>query len=468
MVGLQVRGRRVVMQSTLATERYMPVSSKLKHSRCRLKQWQVSVSGNRLRIEPCSRSDRPIRHELQLLRELWRKNKVGMRKAVLVRLAYHVLRPLCRKRIWLFSDRVMRAGDNGEAMFRYVCQHPVKGVKPCFVLHSKSADWAAMKRVGTVIPYDSMRAKLIHLIAECVISSSGDLSVRNPFAERIPYYCDLMPNQRYVFLQHGVTKDDQSAWLNRRNKGIDGFVTSGRPEWEDIAHGANYGYDEAQIWLTGMPRYDLLRRDSKRWVTIMPTWRQYLMTRYDPKNGGWLMDEERFLESGFFCFYAALLKHPRLIAAAREYGYTLQCCLHPNLLPYAHLFGADEAVSMLGEDTPYRTIFAQSDLLVTDYSSTAFDFAWLHQPVIYAQFDAEEFFSGAHVYQKGYFDYERDGFGPVTHDLEGTVDAMIDAMRAGCEMQPEYRRRVDSFFAWQDQNNCQRVYEKLTALNAPK
>ena len=103
--------------------------------------------------------------------------------------------------------------------------------------------------------------------------------------------------------------------------------------------------------------------------------------------------------------------------------------------------------------------------MVTDYSSAVFDFAYLRKPVIYAQFDKEQFFSGAHTLKSGYFDYSRDGFGEVTDSLEETVDLLIAYMENNCQMKEEYRRRANAFFAFHDQNNCQRVFEKLMQSN---
>ena len=75
------------------------------------------------------------------------------------------------------------------------------------------------------------------------------------------------------------------------------------------------------------------------------------------------------------------------------------------------------------------------------------------------------FFSGAHTTRPGYFDYERDGFGEVTKDLEETVDVLIDYMENDCRMKEEYLRRVDTFFAYNDRNNCQRVFERIMELD---
>ena len=58
-------------------------------------------------------------------------------------------------------------------------------------------------------------------------------------------------------------------------------------------------------------------------------------------------------------------------------------------------------------------LFAKTALLVTDYSSVAFEIAYIEKPVIYYQFDAEQFYGGGHLGFAGYFDFARDGFGPI-------------------------------------------------------
>ena len=102
--------------------------------------------------------------------------------------------------------------------------------------------------------------------------------------------------------------------------------------------------------------------------------------------------------------------------------------------------------------------------MLSDYSSAVFDFGYLKKPVIYTQFDKEQFFSGEHVCRKGYFDYERDGFGEVEYDLDSTVDRIIEYMENGCKMKEVYKKRVDEFFAFNDKNNCERLYQRITEL----
>ena len=56
------------------------------------------------------------------------------------------------------------------------------------------------------------------------------------------------------------------------------------------------------------------------------------------------------------------------------------------------------------------------------------------------------------------------GFGEVERDLEGTVNRIIEYMENGCQLKQKYRERIDKFFAFNDQNNCQRVYEAIMGL----
>ena len=76
-----------------------------------------------------------------------------------------------------------------------------------------------------------------------------------------------------------------------------------------------------------------------------------------------------------------------------------------------------------------QPLFAQAAVFVTDYSSVAFEIAYLEKPVVYYQFDAESFFAGGHTSQTGYFDYQRDGYGPVAateEDLLARLEATLD------------------------------------------
>ena len=134
---------------------------------------------------------------------------------------------------------------------------------------------------------------------------------------------------------------------------------------------------------------------------------------------------------------------------------------HPNLMPYIENFKHNSKVHFSDINTSYRDVFAKSKLILTDYSSVAFDFVYLNKPVIYCQFDKQRYLDGEHSYEPGYFDYERDGFGEVEYDLESTVNRLIEYIKNDCRMKDKYKKRIDKFFIFHDKNNCERIYKKI-------
>lgn len=394
--------------------------------------------------------------EARRLWELLRCPDIGAKKAVASRLMVHILRPFAPKNIWLISDEANRADDNGEAFFLYCTQQSRSLCTPIFAISKTSPDYQRMKRHGCVVPYLSWRYKLLHLLATHTISAYSHMELTSPFLDRTHFYNDLLQRNRTVFLQHGIIKDDISNTLNKYVKNYSLFVTSAEREYRSILDG-NYGYEPDEVILTGLPRYDRLYNRTQKCITIMPTWRSSLVGAFDPKNTRWKL-MPGFENSEFYRFYAALLTSEKLCAHAERLGYTVQFLIHPVLLPYVDHFPRMPHIAVLGAGTNYRDVFAESALILTDYSSVAFDFAYLRKPVVYAQFDENH-------YEKGYFDYERDGFGEVENNLDDTIDRIIAYMENGCQLKDKYRQRIDGFFAFNDQNNCKRVFDRIVELD---
>ncbi len=364
-----------------------------------------------------------------------------------------------RQRIWLISDRINRADDNGEVFFQYLSEHAPADVTPYFVLKKGSEGYERVRQYGAVIEPFSWKHKVYHLLSEYIISSQGNFAVVNPFGSKASVnYKDMLSDQKFIFLQHGVTKDDQSAWMNRYDRNIHGLIVSTRQEYDSIFQ-YDYFYWPKEVWLTGMPRYDLLYHNEKNQVLVIPTWRKSLSSGRDGE-GVWLMSED-FADSSYAQFYEQLLTDDRLLAAAERLGYEITFMPHPNTAAMGGCIQVDDRVKVYDERTSYRDLFAESKLLVTDYSSVAFDFAYLRKPVLYCQFDKEEFFDGSHSYTKGYFEYERDGFGEVEYTLRATVDRMIEYMESGCALKPEYQKRIEDTFVYQDQDCCRRILSRM-------
>lgn len=284
--------------------------------------------------------------------------------------------------------------------------------------------------------------------------------VDNPFGEDRKYIMDLF-NFDLIFLQHGIIKDDLSKSFHRLLKNYSLFVTSTKREYKSILN-FKYGYTKNNVILTGLPRYDNLYRLRKlkrreKLLLIAPTWRFNIkgtVNRITFES----IHSDIFKFTEYFKFYNNLINDERLIYAMNKFNYTGIFCLHPRFSSQYIDFKKNDLFSIMNKCN-YQEYLIKSSLLVTDYSSLFFDFAYLRKPIIYAHFDYKEY--RMNHYPKGYFDYEKDGFGPVTYNLNSTVDKIIFEIENNCLLRKKYLKRINKFFTFFDEHNNDRIYNKI-------
>lgn len=363
-----------------------------------------------------------------------------------------------KKPIWLINDRPHNAGDNGEVLFKYLMQSDlVKKYEIYFVISKKSPDYNRLTKIGPVLDYYSHKHKIKFLLSDKIISSIGNELPTNPFGGSRKMYYDLYKAD-FVYLRHGVSHNDQSGWLNKFRRNYKLINSSSKREYESLING-NYLYSKDQVVLCGLPRFDNLVSENKNKILFLPTWRKSI-------QGEKIADSEKrqysvgFVESEFFKFYSRLINDERLHQTMREHNFTGDFYLHPVMSAQIRDFKSNEYIQVHSEIADYQKAFRESNIMVTDYSSVAFDFAYLKKPVVYAQFDIEKFYE-EHSWDKGYFSYEDDAFGHVTHDYETTLKAIIDYIENKCVMEKEFVDRVDKFFAYTDRNNCKRIVDAI-------
>lgn len=401
-----------------------------------------------------------VGREYRLIKELCKKREY---KIVAIRMLYFILKKLQRNPIWLFMDRVTNADDNAEHLFKFAIEQDDK-IDKYFILSEDSTDYARMKAMGKVVRFNSMQHKLLLLLSENVISSHIEDNIRVPFRGNGRYLRDLV-DFKFTFLQHGITKDNLSGWLNKYNKNINLFITAVNQEYDSILE-EGYGYDESVVKLTGFPRYDGLKNNSKKQILIMPTWRKDVVPDLD-QNTGSRPYSDSFKESEYFKRYNELINNDELIHVAKEKGYKIVFVPHPCIVQQIEDFTQHKEVIFASEGESYQKLFNESDILITDYSSVAFDFAYLKKPVIYYQYDRDTFFKG-HTYTEGYFDYDTMGFGEVCYKIDEIIECIRKNLELNNVIEEKYRYRISEFYKYQDQGNRKRVYEEILKLNRGK
>ena len=402
-------------------------------------------------------------YELKYSSELFKLKSPRGYKIVAYRWIYFICKLFHKKPRWLLMDRINKADDNAEALFDYICNNKRKQVKARFAV----ADGAELQRLKEkykkVTNYNSRRYYIDYVLSDCIISSHVDDFVMRPLSWKQVYIKDITAKKRFIFLQHGVTQNDISNYLNKFSKNVYGITVASRVE-RDLFRDGKYLYKNSNIWLTGFARFDRLYDATDRKITIMPTWRSYLAVGMNGETGIWKLADD-FCDSSFFEFYNSLLNDERLRKSADANGYKIQFMPHPILAPHIDLFDKNDDVVFLDPMTSYRDVYAESALVLTDYSSAVFDFAYMRKPVLYAQFDRQEMLERATTYSLNCKFYDTYAFGEIMKDYDSTVNMLIEYMEGGCRLKDKYRKRIDEFFAYNDQNNCQRIADKIIELN---
>lgn len=404
-----------------------------------------------------------LKKEIQYICDLYKNKK---KRAVIARLLRNIYKIFNKKEIWLITDRILTAGDCGEYLFNYIYKNNKnKNLDVYFVLSKESKDFDRIKKIGKVVQYRSLKHKVLFLMASKIISSLTNEWVYNVTSYIKDYVKDLYDFQ-FIHIQHGVIKDDISGSINKYNKNIRLFVTSGQREYESMLN-YPYGYEQDEIILTGLPRFDSLNvkdiQKNTKIILIAPTWRQNLTGQPNYQKDIYEYNPH-FKETEYYKFYESLINNERLLGKMKELGFKGEFKLHPMLGEQSIDFESNEIISIASNrESNNQSSLNRYDILITDYSSIAFDCAYIGMPVVYTQFDKIEFFD-SHTYQQGYFEYERDGFGPVCEDLDSTVNAIIRIMENNCILDEKYSTRRKEFFKYIDHNNSKRVYESIMQL----
>ncbi|MDR0579950.1 MAG: CDP-glycerol glycerophosphotransferase family protein, partial [Campylobacteraceae bacterium] len=364
---------------------------------------------------------------------------------------------------WIFMDRNAQADDNAEHIYRYISKnYPDKSI--FFVLNKNSHDWQRLKNDGfRLLAYGSKKHEIILRSCSHIISSHADHYVVDYFNDK------SLQDKKFIFLQHGVTKNDLSRWLN--SKKIDCFVTTAHEEYESIAGDENrYKFTKKEVVLTGFPRHDeLLNKKTplENILLIMPTWRNSLAGK--TTFGSIREINHDFINSQYFTVWHSLLNNRSLLKYAKDFGYSIVFFPHANIQPYLKFFDIPNEIKIMGHsDGSIQDIFKRSKIMLTDYSSVAMDFAYLKKAVVYYQFDEDDFFGGSHTLSKGYFDYRNDGFGPVVTKEKKLIEVLKYMFKNSGAPDDKYLKRIDNFFLFRDGKCCERVYQAICKLDEPQ
>jgi len=363
-----------------------------------------------------------------------------------------------RREIWLVGERADTARDNGYHLFAYL-RRERPDVRAYYVLAPSSDRFAELSKLGRVVRHSSWRHRVL-MVHATVLANAYSVKHMLPSQwkkQRYMRQLNWRTGSYRVYLKHGV--HDKTREVRRRTGGYDLFLTASGRETDAVRLTSGYN---RQVVETGLPRYDaLVPTPPSRTILFMPTWRRYLAPELfsDGATG-----EQPFEGSTYQRFVNGLLTDTRLQRLLVDHDHRFEFMPHYNLRGEYRdpALGGDRVTILDGGASDIQDVMRRCDLFLTDYSSVHFDLAYLGTPLIYTHFDREEFNAG-HA-EPSWFDHQQDGFGPVTYDIESTVDAIERYLLGDRRRDPLYDERAQQAFTFHDRDNSRRVVEAIEQL----
>ncbi|MCE0846443.1 CDP-glycerol glycerophosphotransferase family protein [Buttiauxella sp. A2-C1_F] len=339
----------------------------------------------------------------------------------------------------VFSDRDSHADDNAEHLVKYILLNKPELTKSNFFYFINT-------EVNSNEDIENIRISPFSYTHEILLKHCGKyVSSQIDFAKLQFLHAEC----KFIFLQHGVTLNDISSWLNMKK--IDLIVTSTCLEHACfVDESSAYRITEREAFLGGMPRFDYLYENKntciENSILIAPTWRSYKVDSSEMR--------------AYINAWCKLLLSSSIYDLSLKYDIVF--IAHPKLQDLIfEKIKVPKYVLLKKPNDSYSSIFLKSKILITDYSSISFDMAYLSKYTIYYQFDKDSYFSSGVVKNnkgKGFCYYE-NGFGPVCHSLTEVSDKIVAFFDN--EWCGEYAQRFEMNFKHIDGNNCQRLVAKL-------
>lgn len=382
----------------------------------------------------------------------WRRPRTAF-----LRVLYWLSKPVLGKRnIWMYSDKIYKAGDNAEWLYRYALKQK-DGISHYYVLRDDSPDTDVFARDNIpYLKYKTIRQRLLFLHANIIVFTHNNAPGYYRFAKANEVFFRGLYNYDIMYIQHGLTVQETSWLFKKSEDDFRRFFIASKYEAENLTRPA-YGFKSSELVHAGATRYDGLVSNDKKNILITPTWRTYLAP--PGKDYGESRDaNSNFKNTDFYKIYNSLISNEKLITTAQRLGYTITYLLHPVMSSQINDFNNDGYVKIVtaNDDFNYQKAMTEASLMVTDYSGVQFDFAYMYKPVVY--FHPPELPAS---YDEATYKYSKHALGDIVTQSDDLVNLMCDYMKNDCKIKPKYEKRIDDFFYHHDQKNSKRIYANI-------
>ena len=359
------------------------------------------------------------------------------------------------KKIYLVYEKFCyMAQDNGYYFFKYCMDNHMEEKMDrsiYYVMDKNSPDMSKLAPYKkNVVKFMSIRY-IVYLLASKLLISTDTRTHAYAWRKKNSIIFQYMNSKKLVFLQHGVTALKKVDFLY--GKGRNGecrlFVVTSDYERDIVKE--HFGYKDSEIAVTGFARWDVLndKSEGSNEILLMPTWRNWLEE----------VGDDIFKQSDYYQNYMKLLTSDRLTSLLEEYDLKMNFYLHPKFRDYIQDFKIDsERIRLIpfGEE-PLNELMMKCRLLITDYSSVCWDVYYQGKPVIFYQFDLDDYYQ----LHGSYLNMRQDLFGPQVEELDRLFEELEKAVKGGFCLEPRFEQLRQSYYKYIDDKNSERICEAI-------
>ncbi len=360
----------------------------------------------------------------------------------------------------IFEKDAATAQDNGIALFRHLLSTDDEpGFDYAYVMDRGSEQWDRVRGLAHVVRKFSLTYwRLLASPSTFLASSDVRYHVANLHAQ--PGMADKYAFVRKnYFLQHGVTGLKRVSIFDPESAIFPDAVVA-TSDWEKQIL-VEAGVPDQQVDVTGFARWDRLETESAvgsspglRKVLYMPTWRRWLSGR----------TPEELRASEYAREIGSLLRSPELAAILAEHRAELLFLPHPKLKALTSTFeDVGDRVSLLNQDAvTFAEVVRDSTAIITDYSSTLWDFVQAHKSVLLFRFDHDRYQRATGMYENADLDRIMGRFPTAhsSHELIENIDRLLATDPA--VQRSEAVEIATRAFPHLDRENSRRIVEHVT------
>lgn len=369
---------------------------------------------------------------------------------------------LTHKKIWVISESAENARDNGYWFFKYMRENHQE-ILSFYPIRKKASDYHKVEALGNTVEFGSFKHYMLFWAADRFIGTTK----YHGFPEEELCSGLTMHNLtgfKYVFLNHGFARGFSNI-VNGKTSNYAMIIAMSELEKEIFIRYNNQSAD--RIRAVGFCRHDNLNDEllDPKTILIMPTWRRWLDFRHETDPVMIEKIRRQYLDSDYYHAYHDLLNNERFLSYIEEHDLKVIFYLHGYAQNYVQYFSSPSPNVTIAAKAEYfvQDLLKEAAFLITDYSSVAFDYAYMKKPMLYFQFDAEEF-SRIQYAESELYTYEKKGFGPIVTATEQVVEEVIRSYENGFSMDDTYRERVEAFFPSFGTDHCKTTYELIRDL----